>query len=140
MTPHTSTFDALDYFTRLKEAGVPEEQAQVITEGLQKSLEIQNAAFEKERRKREEEDEAKRLELVTKQDLALEIGKVRLDIEALRNETTSKLSETSIKIEQAKSSLIKWQIGIAITVLSLMAGGLGGLLYSMARALKWTGF
>ncbi len=140
MAPLTITFDALDYFTRLKEAGVPEKQAHVITDGLQKILEIQNAAFEKERRKREEQDKAKRLELATKQDLALEIEKVRLDIKALRNETTSKISETSIKIEQAKSSLIKWQIGIAIAVLSIMAAGLGGLLYSMARALKWTGF
>ena len=97
-----------DYFSRLKEAGVPEEQAHVIADGLQKSLEIQNAAFENARKKWEEQDETKRQELATKQDLALEIEKVRLGIEALRNETTNKISDTMVKIEQAKSSLIKF--------------------------------
>lgn len=133
MTTLTITFDALDYFSRLKEAGVPEEQAHVIADGLQKSLEIQNAAFENACKKWEEQDETKRQELATKQDLALEIEKVRLGIEALRNETTNKISDTMVKIEQAKSSLIKWQIGIAITALSIMAGGLGGLVYIMAE-------
>lgn len=149
MTTSTGFHDAFDAhacFMRLKEAGMPEKQAHVLADGLRKSLELQKTTLEKERRERAEH-KARRQKLATKQDLAREIEKVRLDIEALRNETTTriseitgKLSETASNIEQAKSGLIKWQIGFAITVLSLMAGGLGGLLYIMARALKWTGF
>ena len=78
MTTATITFDALDYFTRLKEAGVPEDQAKLIADGVVKSMELQSAAFQKELDKR---DEATIKSLATKEDLKdMELRLVKMQI------------------------------------------------------------
>ena len=80
MTTATITFDALDYFTRLKEAGVPEDQAKLIADGVVKSMEVQSAAFQKELDKRYE---ATIKSLATKEDLKdMELRLVKLQIRA----------------------------------------------------------
>ncbi len=50
--------------------------------------------------------------LATKRDLA----DIRLEIEKLR-------LEANVKIEQTKSSLLKWQIGIGFILAGIMAKG-----------------
>lgn len=80
MTTATITFDALDYFTRLKKAGVPEDQAKLIADGVVKSMEVQSAAFQKELDKR---DEATIKSLATKKALKdMELRLVKLQIRA----------------------------------------------------------
>ena len=78
MATATITFDALDYFTRLKEAGVPEDHAKLIADGLAKGMELQRAAFKKELDKR---DEATIKSLATKEDLKeMELRLVKMQI------------------------------------------------------------
>ena len=90
-----SGFDALRYYEALKAAGVPEKQAMV-------QAKVQANAF---RDFSAIQEEKARNELAIKGDL---------------RETELRLQK---EIEQAKTSLLKWQTGIAIVILTLMAKG-----------------
>ena len=107
----TLTFDSLDYFERLKAAGVPEAQAKVQASVLQTALNMH--------------DETSRKELATKGD----VQDVRLEIEKVRKE----IRETELR-------LIKWQLGIAAGIVSVMLTGFGALVAIMAKGFGWLGF
>lgn len=99
----TTTFDTLDYFERLKNAGFTEQQAKVQVEAMQGVVRSY--------------DESTRKELATKgdiQDVRKEIQDVRLEIEKVRAETRT-----------AEMRLLKWQWGIALALAAIMAKGFG---------------
>ena len=115
MNALAETFDSLGYFERLKEAGVPEPQARVQADALRQQTEAQRAAL---RQELDRYDEASRRELATKGD----IQDVRLEMKAM------------------EMRLLKWQIGLAVSIVSFMLAGFGGLAAVMAKGFGWLGF
>ena len=88
----------LDYFEKLKAAGFTEMQAKVQVEAMQGVVKSY--------------DEASRKELATKGD----IQDVRLEIEKLKS-----------TIKDAELRLLKWQLGIGLAIIAIMAKGFGWL-------------
>ena len=91
------TFDTLNYFEKLKAAGVPEAQAKAQVEVMQGFI----SGY----------DEASRKELATKGDLQ----EVRTDLLRLENKFEN-------RIEATKHDLLKWIIGLAFAQMALMTG------------------
>ena len=114
MTALAETFDSLGYFERLKEAGVPEPQARVQADALRQQTEAQRVALQSAL---DRYDEASRRELATKGD----IQDVRLEMKAM------------------EMRLLKWQIGLAVSIVSFMLAGFGGLAAVMAKGFGWLG-
>lgn len=91
----------------------------------------------------DEKNELLRKERATKDDFAgirLEIEKVRRGIEQLRREMEQLHSGTNSKIDQARSELVRWQIGIGIGLGIVMLTGFGILGGIMAKGFGWLGF
>ena len=114
MNALAETFDSLGYFERLKEAGVPEPQARVQADALRQQTEAQRVALQSAL---DRYDEASRRELATKGD----IQDVRLEMKAM------------------EMRLLKWQIGLAVSIVSFMLAGFGGLAAVMAKGFGWLG-
>ena len=115
MNALTQTFDSLGYFEKLKDAGVPEPQARVQADTLRQQTEAQRVALQSAL---DRYDEASRRELATKGD----IQDVRLEMKAM------------------EMRLLKWQIGLAVSIVSFMLAGFGGLAAVMAKGFGWLGF
>ena len=127
------TFDTLAYSKELMKLGLPQEQAEGFARLTKEKDDADKKAFEAFKadvqKQIDEKNEVLRKELATKLDLAdirLEIEKVRREVEQLRSETNS-------KIDQTKSDLVRWQIGIGLTGFGI----LGGI---MAKGFGWLGF
>ena len=97
-----TAFDALEYFERLKAAGMPEELAKVQAETMRRQADAQSAALQ---RALDKYDDASRRELATKGD----IQDVRLEMKSM------------------EMRLLKWQIGLALAIIAIMAKGFGWL-------------
>lgn len=95
-------FDALEYFERLKAAGVPEEQARVQAFAMRDF----SIAY----------DTKNKRELATKGDLRETELRLQKEIEQIRSE-----------IQRAKYYLLKWQTGGWIAMAAIMARGFGWL-------------
>lgn len=89
------TFDTLDYFEKLKNAGFTEEQAKVQVEAMQGVVRSY--------------DEARRKELAAKG-----------DIQDLRLEMKSMEMRLSEKIEANKHEILKWMIGTMVAQTALI--------------------
>ncbi len=89
------TFDTLDYFEKLKNAGFTEEQAKVQVEAMQGVVRSY--------------DEARRKELAAKG-----------DIQDLRLEMKSMEMRLSEKIEANKHEILKWMVGTMVTQTALI--------------------
>ena len=86
---------------------------------------------------------ARKKELAIRDDFAgtrLEMKKVRREIEQIRREMEQLRSETNSKIDQARSDLIRWQMGISIGLGTAMLTGFGILGAVMAKGFGWLGF
>lgn len=127
-------FDALAYYEKLIEAGFTEIQARVVAEGIKTQSESFQTAFnalagslprdiatrgdlQETRLILEREIQEVRLEIQdTRLNLEKEIQEVRLEVEKVRGE-----------IRATESRLKKWQVGIAVTILLIMAKGFNWL-------------
>ena len=89
------TFDTLDYFEKLKNAGFTEEQAKVQVEAMQGVVRSY--------------DEARRKELAAKG-----------DIQDLRLEMKSMEMRLSEKIEANKHEILKWMVGMMVAQTALI--------------------
>ncbi len=89
------TFDTLDYFEKLKNAGFMEEQAKVQVEAMQGVVRSY--------------DEARRKELAAKG-----------DIQDLRLEMKSMEMRLSEKIEANKHEILKWMVGTMVAQTALI--------------------
>lgn len=151
-------FDALGYFTRLKDAGIPDIQARIQAEALQEHAELQARELHEAIRRH---DEHNRKELATRgdiQDVRLEVEKVRgdvektradvekvraelkTDIEKIRAELKTDIEKVRIDVEKVKYDLLKWMFGLGIGLVAVMATGFGTLGVIMAKALNRPGF
>lgn len=116
----TTTFDPLAYFEKLKEAGVPEPQARVQAEGMRAQSEAIHAAIKNY-------DESRKRELVTKGDLQDTRLKLEKEIQEVRLEVEKVRADLTVEIKTMENRLLKWQIGIAVTILVVMAKGFNWL-------------
>lgn len=101
------TFDTLDYYEKLKAAGVPDGQAKAQVEVMNAQLDKVNAVVMKY-------DSDARKDLATKGDVQDAKTELRKEIEALRGE-----------MKDAKFDILKWMLGLFIAqsalIVALMA-------------------
>ena len=163
------TFDSLDYFEKLKDAGVPEAQAKVQANALQTALNRHDEASRKElatrgdlqdvRSELKEEIQNVRTELKediqnvrneiqdVRTELKEDIQNVRLEVEKVRAQSReselrlqAEIEKVRKEIQGTETRLIKWQLGIAAGIVSVMLTGFGAMATIMAKSLGWSGF
>ena len=163
------TFDSLDYFEKLKDAGVPEAQAKVQANALQTALNRYDEASRKElatrgdlqdvRSELKEEIQNVRTELKediqnvrneiqdVRTELKEDIQDVRLEVEKVRAQSReselrlqAEIEKVRKEIQGTETRLIKWQLGIAAGIVSVMLTGFGAMATIMAKSLGWSGF
>ena len=181
------TFDSLDYFEKLKDAGVPEAQAKVQANALQTALNRHDEASRKElatrgdlqdvRSELKEEIQNVRTELKediqnvrneiqnVRTELKEDIQNVRNEIQDVRTELKEDIQDVRLEVEKVRAQsreselrlqaeiekvrkeiqgtetrLIKWQLGIAAGIVSVMLTGFGAMATIMAKSLGWSGF
>lgn len=104
-------FDTLEYVHQLKEAGVPEKQAETHAHALSEVIESNLAT------KRDIES--------VRRDIKLEIETVHRDIKELELKFNARLEKTksdmTVEIEKLKSDVIKWSVGAVFTAVGLFA-------------------
>jgi hypothetical protein len=100
---------ALDTYalvTRLKEAGVPEQQAAIQVETITKAI---DSALEQVRHDHDLDN------LVTNKDLDARIRETELKIDLVRSELKRDIAET-------KADLIRWVVGVGVLQMTLITG------------------
>ena len=134
----TIIFDNRNYVSRLEQAGFTRMQAEAQAEVLTEHSETLRAALQPLLRFYEE---TAYKDLATKGDVLdtrLEIEKVRAEVEKVRAELKVDIENTRVEVEKvradlkvdmakAKYDLLKWQIGIGIALVAIMAKGFGWL-------------
>ena len=123
------TFDSLDYFEKLKDAGFTEAQAKVQASALQTAL--------------NRHDEASRKELATRgdlQDVRTEIQNVRTDLKEDIQDVRLEIEKVRKEIRETELRLVKWQLGIGAGIVSVVLTGFGAMVAIMAKSLGWSGF
>ena len=145
------TFDSLDYFEKLKDAGVPEAQAKVQASALQTALNRHDEASRKDlatrgdlqdvRTELKEDIQNVRTELQNvRTELKEDIQDVRLEVEKVRAQSRESELRLQKEIQGTETRLIKWQLGIAAGIVSVMLTGFGAIATIMAKSLGWSGF
>ena len=134
----TIIFDNRNYVSRLEQAGFTRMQAEAQAEVLTEHSETLRAALQPLLRFYEE---TAHKDLATKGDVLdtrLEIEKVRaevekvradlkVDIEKVRSDLKADIEKIRADVEKNKFDLLKWQIGIGIALVAIMAKGFGWL-------------
>jgi hypothetical protein len=100
------TFDTYAFVTKLKEAGVPEQQAAAQIETLTKAI---DSALEQVRHEHDLDN------LVTNKDMDARIRETELKIELVR-------SELKRDIAESKAEMIRWVVGVGILQTTLITG------------------
>jgi len=99
-----AAFDTLRTAKRLKEAGLPEAQAEAVTDAIRSGMDTSDFA--------------------TKADIQALKTELKTDIESLRLSTKADLRELELRletrIEAAKNDLLKWFIGMAFAQSALI--------------------
>ena len=126
----TIFFDSQDYARRLEQAGFTPQQAEILKEHgehLRAALQPLLRFYE----------ETVYRDLATKGDVMdtrLEIERVRAEVEKVRAETEKVRAELKVDIEKVRAEveknkydLLKWQIGIGLGLVAVMAKGFGWL-------------
>ena len=107
------TFDSLDYFEKLKNAGVPEAQAKVQADVMRQQTEAQRVALQTAL---DRYDEASRKELATRGDLQDVRNELKEDLQDVRNE----MLRLENRMEANKHEVLKWVIGTMVAQTALI--------------------
>jgi hypothetical protein len=102
----TLALDTYALVLKLKEAGVPEQQAAIQVETITKAI---DSALEQVRHEHDLDN------LVTNKDLDARIRETELKIELVR-------SELKRDIAEAKAELIRWVVGVGVLQTALITG------------------
>ncbi len=102
----TLALDTYALVTKLKDAGIPEQQAAAQVETIAKAI---DSALEQARHEHNLEN------LVTNKDLDARIRETELKIDLVRSELKRDIAET-------KADLIRWVVGVGILQMTLIAG------------------
>lgn len=115
-----TTFDSLGFSKKLIEAGFTQQQA----EGLARStLELENIRkAEQEKRDAERKAEQEKLEAERLKTLA-----TKADVEKVRADLSLEIEKVRASIKDTEMRLLRWQIGIGIVLVGIMAKGFGWL-------------
>jgi len=105
----TLTFDTLEYVKALKEADVPEKQAEAQVRALRRVLDTQDVATKQDLRELEANTDSK-FELLRK-DMRNEITLVRKDMEAVRKDIIIKMG-----------GMLVVAVGVIVGALKLLVG------------------
>lgn len=129
--------DTLGYFDRLMTAGVPEAQARIQAELFREQADFQARELQEAIK---QYDEARSRELATRGD----VHNVLLGVEKVRSELKTDIekvrSELKTDIAKVKYDLLKWQIGLAVGIVTIMAMGFGTMGMIMAKGFNRPGF
>lgn len=115
---------ALDTYalvTRLKEAGVPEQQAAVQVETITKVI---DSALEQVRHEHLDN-------LVTNKDLDARIRETELKVDLVRAELKRDIETTRKEIAETKAELIRYVVGVGMLQIALITGLLLKLTHSI---------
>lgn len=109
----TLALDTYALVSKLKEAGVPEQQAAAQVETITKAI---DSALEQAKHDYRLDDlstkrDLKELELELKRDMEL----IKRDIEVLRSDSRAQIAET-------KADLIRWVVGVGVLQTALLTG------------------
>lgn len=126
----TIIFDSQDYARRLEQAGFTPQQAEILKEHgehLRAALQPLLRFYE----------ETAHRDLATKGDVMdtrLEIERVRAEVERVRadlkvdiEKVRAEVEKVRAEVEKNKYDLLKWQIGIGLGLVAVMAKGFGWL-------------
>ena len=102
----TITFDSLDYFEKLKNAGVPEAQAKVQADVMRQQTEAQRVALQTAL---DRYDETSRKELAT-----------RGDLQDVRNELKEEIQDVRNELKDTKHEILKWMIATMVAQTALI--------------------
>ena len=102
----TITFDTHEFVTELKQAGLSESQAEVITKLHRQAT---NAAIDYVKQEHNLDN------LVTSKDLDARIKETELKIELVKSELKRDIAET-------KADLIRWVVGVGLLQITIIAG------------------
>jgi hypothetical protein len=102
----TLALDTYALVTKLKESGVPEQQAAAQVETLTKAI---DSVLEQAKH------EYKLDSLATKQDIELLRSDTKAQIELLR-------SDARVQIAETKADLIRWVVGVGVLQMTLIVG------------------
>ena len=138
----TIIFDSQDYARRLEQAGFTPQQAEILKEHgehlraalqpllLDTRLEIERVRAEVEKVRAETEKVRAELKVDIESTRA-EVEKVRADlkveIEKVRADLKTDIEKVRAEAEKNKYDLLKWQIGIGLGLVAVMAKGFGWL-------------
>jgi hypothetical protein len=100
-------FDTHQFVRRLREAGLTESQAEVMTDALKDALQISEVATRPDLRAMEERLEAKS---------DIRIAEVNTRIADVRRE----IAELGAKTAQSHAELLRWLVGLGIALASLL--------------------
>ena len=102
----TITFDSLDYFEKLKDAGFTEKQAKVQADVMRQQTEAQRAALQTAL---DRYDETSRKELAT-----------RGDLQDVRNELKEEIQDVRNELKDTKHEILKWMIATMVAQTALI--------------------
>ena len=111
-------FDTLTYAKKLREAGVPEKQAEVQAETLSEIIESNLATktdVENIRR------DMKELETSLKRDMKAIEAALKVDIDLIRRDMKEMELKLEGKISESKSEIVKWCVGSMFASVGLFA-------------------
>lgn len=124
------TFDSLECYELLRFPGVDDKQAKVQAEIFANFAENQNKIqIENLQDFKQAIDEKYQLSLAIKADLKETELKLQKEIEQVHLTLQKEIEQVRLKIEQAKYSMLKWQIGIGVVLAGIMAKGFNWLGY-----------
>lgn len=107
------TFDTHEFVTELKQAGLTESQAEVITR-----LHLQSTSATIEYVKHEYSFD----DLVTKKNLDARITETELKIELVRSELKRDIETVRKEIAETKADLIRWVVGVGLLQITIITG------------------
>jgi len=109
----TLTFDTHEFVTELKQAGLTESQAEVITRLHRQAT---NATIDYVKQEHSLDN------LVTNKDLDARIKETELKIELVRSDLKRDIETVKKEIAESKAELIRWVVGVGLLQLTIITG------------------
>ena len=109
----TITFDTHEFVTELKQAGLSESQAEVITKLHRQAT---NAAIDYVKQEHNLDN------LVTSKDLDARIKETELKIELVKSELKRDIEIVRKEIAETKADLVRWVVGVGLLQITVIAG------------------
>lgn len=107
------TFDTYEFITELKQAGMSESQAEVITRLHRQAA---NATIEYVAHEHNLDG------LITSKDLDARIKETELKMELIRSELKRDIESVRKEIAETKADLVRWVVGVGLLQITIITG------------------